>query len=584
MTPIRAYQWLRITVGTIVLVGSVAAFTDVGDRLGEALVHAFFWPQFLPSAMAFLSGAGWAALGFAAVLLLTLLFGRVYCAMLCPLGVLMDFSAWITGKRGRKRKLPWVRGVPWLRAAVVIVGVGALAFTGSMVALGMLDPFSLFGRVTTNLLRPAVGWVTNRAAFAGWADPVKISPAPLGAVLTSVGLLSLIVGLAVTRGRLWCNTLCPVGAVLGAVSKFSLFRLHLAKSECVGCSLCERTCPAQCIDYKNHHIDHSRCIMCLKCVPSCRNAGLGMRAMWGKRRTISPSGEALPQRGSVSQLGVGLRDEVLPRENRSRRKLNPERVPSVLESYELPPSPTVSRRTFFGGVAVLAVASDGPKGEGGGRGLGQGRGLGLGRGRGRHGEEGSGTEGECENLRRPVLPPGARSLAHFQATCTACHLCVAQCPEQVLRPSITRFGLSGFLQPYQDFDHAFCDYSCNSCSQICPTGAIQPIGVVERQGIQTGIAHFRRGWCIVKTEGTACGACSEHCPTQAVHMIPWGDDLTIPEVIPELCIGCGACEYVCPAVPEKAITVDGLPVHAAAERINLGGENTVLEMEEEFPF
>jgi len=558
MTKIRAYHWLRITVGTIVLVGTVVAFTDVGDRLGESLVHAFFWPQFLPSAMAFMRGAGWAALGFAAVLLLTLLFGRVYCAMLCPLGVLMDFSAWIAGKRGRLRKLPWSRGVPWLRTAVLAGVVAALAFTGSMVALGILDPFSLFGRVTTNLLRPLIGWATNRVAFAGWADPVKVSPAPLGAVLTSAGLFLLIVGLAVKRGRLWCNTMCPVGAVLGAVSKFSLFRLHLAESECVGCSLCERTCPAQCIDYKNHNIDHSRCIMCLKCVPNCRQAGLGLKMMWGKMWRGSPvrkpaiAEPSLPDPSGKSPGGGS--------ENRATC-----RQPDF-ESTGLPPSPAVSRRVFFCGAALLAVAANG---SGGGRG---------------NGEHGGDDDGGCRHLRRPVLPPGARSLAHFQSTCTACHLCVAQCPEQVLRPSIARHGLGGFLQPYQDFDVAFCDYSCNACSQICPTGAIQPITVEERQGIQSGIAHFRRGKCIVKTEGTSCGACSEHCPTQAVHMVPWGDDLTIPEMSPELCIGCGACEHVCPAKPEKAIVIDGLPVHADAKRIKLDGENAVREMEEEFPF
>ena len=539
MTAIRAYHWLRVTVGTIVLVGAVMAFSDVGGWLGEKLVHTFFWTQFLPSAMAFLRGAGWAALGFAAILVLTLLFGRVYCAMLCPLGVLMDFSAWLAGKRGRLRKLPWARGVPWLRAGVVVFGVGVLVFTGSMMALGMLDPYSLFGRVTTNLLRPLVGWGVNRAAYAGWADPVKISAAPLGAVLTSAGLLALVVGLAVKRGRLWCNTMCPVGAVLGAVSKFSVFRLRLEESACVGCSLCERTCPAQCIDYKNNHVDHSRCIMCLKCVPNCRQAGIGLRLMWRKQRRESPAAE--PTEPATS----------------------------------LPPSPAVSRRVFFAGAAILATSPGG----GNGRGRGRGNGRGRGRGQGRHGKGGG-----RYSLRRPVLPPGARSLAHFQATCTACHLCVAQCPQQVLRPSITRFGLAGFLQPYQDYEVSFCDYDCNECSQVCPTGAIQQISVEERHGIQTGIAHFHRGRCIVKTNGTACGACSEHCPTQAVHMIPFGDDLTIPEVTPELCIGCGACEHVCPARPDKAIVLDGLPVHGAAQKIKLTGENTVREMEEEFPF
>ena len=161
---------------------------------------------------------------------------------------------------------------------------------------------------------------------------------------------------------------------------------------------------------------------------------------------------------------------------------------------------------------------------------------------------------------------------------------MANCPDQVLRPSITKFGLAGFLQPYQDFDVSFCSYNCSNCSDICPTGAIRPVTVERRKTIRTGTAEFFRGRCIVKTEGTSCGACSEHCPTQAVHMVPWKNGLTIPEVEPELCIGCGGCEFICPVRPKKAIIVNGLKVHETAKLPDLGQSNTVREMEEEFPF
>jgi len=195
-----------------------------------------------------------------------------------------------------------------------------------------------------------------------------------------------------------------------------------------------------------------------------------------------------------------------------------------------------------------------------------------------------GPNGLSQRDKPAVLPPGARSLAHFQSHCTACQLCVANCPDQVLRPSITQHGLAGFLQPYQDFETSFCSYNCSNCSEVCPTGAIQPITVEDRRTVRTGVAEFFRGRCIVKTEGTSCGACNEHCPTQAVHMVPWKNGLTIPEVDPELCIGCGGCEFICPVRPNKAIIVSGLAVHERAKPIVVGQKNTVREMEEEFPF
>jgi ferredoxin len=183
-----------------------------------------------------------------------------------------------------------------------------------------------------------------------------------------------------------------------------------------------------------------------------------------------------------------------------------------------------------------------------------------------------------------VLPPGAISLAHFQSRCTACQLCVANCPDQVLRPSVTEHGLAGFLQPYQDFDVAFCSYNCSNCSQVCPTGAIRPVTVEERRLVRTGVANFFIDRCVVNVKGTSCGACSEHCPTQAVHMIPWKNGLTIPEVDPKLCVGCGGCEFICPVRPDKAIVVAGLSAHERADPVVRGKTNTVREIEEEFPF
>jgi len=187
----------------------------------------------------------------------------------------------------------------------------------------------------------------------------------------------------------------------------------------------------------------------------------------------------------------------------------------------------------------------------------------------------------------PVAPPGAGDLARFNDLCIACHLCVSACPYGVLQPAMLEYGLSGLLQPYMDYTTGYCSYECNRCGQVCPTGAIRALDLAAKQIAQLGVARFVRDNCIVYTDHTACGACDEYCPTKAVHMVPYRDGLTIPEVRENLCVGCGACENACPARPHRAIYVDGYPVQKLAERpISKPLEQKPLEQEVkgEFPF
>lgn len=511
-----AYRRTRIAVGTGVLGLSMLAFANVGGWLSIESIRGALWFQFVPSLLSATEGLVWLSAGFLAVLVLTLLFGRVYCAALCPLGVLMDVSAWLARRNGRKRALPYRSGQSGLRISVVALClIGLLA--GLAWPLAFLDPYSVFGKITSATLRPVIGSLNNLLSTTGWGLPVKWSPVDPVTLAVALGLLAAVVALAVTRGRLWCNTVCPVGAVLGLFSRHALFRLKIEDSECVGCSVCERVCPAQCIDFRNHRIDHSRCVMCFDCVTSCKRSGIHL--------------DWLPGPGPEKTNKVGKTS---------------------------PASPKLDRRGLIVGAALVpAVALAGgdrhPALDGGRR-------------------------------PRPVLPPGAQSLEHFQSLCTACHLCVTNCPEQVLRPSITAHGLAGFLQPYQDFEVSFCSYNCSNCSQICPTGAIQSISTEERRTVRTGVAHFFQDLCVVKTEGTSCGACNEHCPTQAVHMVPWKDGLTIPQIDEELCIGCGGCEFICPVRPDRAIVVDGLNHHETAMAVDRGRKNKVREIAKEFPF
>ena len=524
---LKIYRIVRATVGLIVLTSCTLVFADIGDWLSAFQARVVVWPQFAPSLLNIFGKAGWIAGGCVGVIGLTWLFGRVYCSMLCPLGILMDVAAKLAKRTGKRRKLLYVEGRTWLRISAVAVCGGGLLL-GTAVPLGMLDPYSVFGRVVAGTLRPLCMWTNHGLAALGWAHPVVVSPVHWATALVACGMLALIVSLAVLRGRLWCNTLCPVGAVLGYFSRHAWLRLRIASSQCVSCSLCERVCPSQCIDFRHHKIDHSRCVMCLDCVSSCRKNGISF--VRGGKLAALPELAGLPP----------------------RRAEKCDRV-----EWAAPESWGIKRRGFLAlAASVPAVALA---------------------------ESGVPKDLDQRN-KQVVLPPGARGIDHFRSHCTACHLCVVNCPDQVLRPSITRHGLSGFLQPYQDFDVSFCSYNCSDCSHICPTGAIQPLSVEERKGVQAGVVRLFEDRCVVHTAGTSCGACAEHCPTQAVHMVPFKGNLTAPEITAELCVGCGGCEFICPVRPSKAIIVEGLDTHRAAKIPDRGKANTVRKMDQEFPF
>jgi ferredoxin len=138
------------------------------------------------------------------------------------------------------------------------------------------------------------------------------------------------------------------------------------------------------------------------------------------------------------------------------------------------------------------------------------------------------------------------------------------------------------MQPHMDYAVEYCNYECTICSEVCPTGAIMPLTVEDKKLTQIGKVNLILDKCVVITDDTACGSCSEHCPTQAVTMVPYNDELTIPEIRTDICIGCGACEYACPVRPYTAIFVDGNSIHQVAMTPEV--EELDVEIHEDFPF
>ena len=150
----------------------------------------------------------------------------------------------------------------------------------------------------------------------------------------------------------------------------------------------------------------------------------------------------------------------------------------------------------------------------------------------------------------PVLPPGAVDRKDFNVKCVACGLCIANCRGGCLTASTS---LKRFGQPEMDFRRGYCLTGCaQQCAKVCPAGAIHPLDGVARKNVHTGHAIWKKDLCIRETDGVECTACSRKCPVGAIHIVEG-----FPVVDKVACIGCGACEHVCPARPMPAIFVKG---------------------------
>ena len=174
-------------------------------------------------------------------------------------------------------------------------------------------------------------------------------------------------------------------------------------------------------------------------------------------------------------------------------------------------------------------------------------------------------------------------MEQFLDRCTACHLCISECPTGVLLPSFGEYGFIGIMKPRMDYRMAFCNYDCRRCGEVCPDGAIDLLDLAAKHLAKIGEAQFNRDQCVVITNGTDCAACSEHCPTKAVTPVPYGKNLRLPFMRNDFCIGCGACEYACPAKPDKAIKVTGWPRHSVA-KIVVEPKATLPKSNNDFPF
>ena len=455
---------LRIAAAVVCFTLVTLLFLDFTGTL-----HAWFgWLariQFLPALLAVNVGV------VAALVVATLLFGRVYCSVVCPLGVMQDGISHLAGRR-TKNRFRYSPAKTALRYTVLALFIAALAAgIGSLVAL--LAPYSAYGRIAQNLLAPLWGWGNNLLAYfaeridsyAFYRTNVWVRSAATFAVAAAT--FALIAVLAWRNGRTWCNTVCPVGTVLGFLARFSLLRPVIDTEKCVGCNRCARNCKASCIDVEHHRIDYSRCVVCMDCIDTCHKNAIAYEL---RPKTRKPGKE-------------------------EKRESGREENPAGL-----------SRRSFLSLTGIFA----------------------------------------------------AHTALRAQEKLTDGGLAVIE------QKKIPR-RLATLMQPEMSYERGYCRPECTKCSEVCPAGAILPVTAAEKSSVQIGHAVWIRANCVPLTDGVDCGNCARHCPSEAITMVPSDtadpDSPKIPVVNTERCIGCGACENLCPARPFSAIYVEGHERH-----------------------
>ena len=587
---------IRITLAAICFVAITLLFLDFTGTL-----HLWFgWLakiQFLPAVL---------ALNFvviAILLVLTLLFGRIYCSVICPLGIFQDCVSNLSSRRkGKKARFSYSKEIKWLRYGVLVLFVIALV-AGLNALVALLAPYSAYGRMVQSLLAPVWQWGNNLLAWIAERQDsyafvtkdvwLKSLPTLIVAAVTFV----VVVVLAWRNGRTYCNTICPVGTTLSFFSRFAMFRPVIDKSKCKSCHACERKCKAACIDVDNHKIDYSRCVDCFDCIDSCRLGALKYWFAWGRGVGTGSTGARTPQNAPVGSKMTS--DESKNGQNRSSAAPTPVAEPVVRQG-----SPTVSCiRSTCHKVAEPVVRQGSPTAEVTDNGKGvstidatspvaepveatdKGRRAFLVGGaaviggsllssipmraeeeeikdKKRDGGFAEVLPKKAPNRKTPVTPFGSESVEKFYKHCTACQLCVTVCPNNVLRPSSR---LEHLMQPEMSFEKGYCRPECVKCSEVCPAGAILKITPEEKTEWKVGTAGVDYDLCVVNRDGVSCGNCARHCPVGAIRMVRKNPDdeksPRIPSVNEEKCIGCGACENLCPSRPISAITVNGYSVH-----------------------
>ena len=418
---------------------------------------------------------------------LSLVLGRFFCGWVCPIGTVLDLVrplAFWQKEQTSSLSRGFHRGKNSNARYFILAGV-MVAGLFSIQALGWLDPLVIF----------------HRAANAMAIDFFALQQPAVHAMLSLVSLAFVaIVALELWQPRFWCRNLCPLGALLSLVSRFSLLNRKVTNA-CTLCGDCRRTCPMNAIPKEPHETSYADCTFCLECDESCPNQGItfgfgglaGTRWQRGARQTNAQGAVVFDGKYVIAAPAASL----------AARK----------------PAAQLTRREAISGAAVgLAGFAVAPL---------------------------AGLAPQTKVIR----PPGAMQEDEFLRTCIACQECVRVCPTHGLRPVFLEAGLSGIGTPRLVPRQGGCSLnpSCpDLCAKVCPVGALQPI---EPKDLKLGLAVVTPTLCLAWDQGVKCLVCVEACLVHAA--VAYQGRVTVD---PQKCTGCGRCESGCP-VPGSAIRV-----------------------------
>ena len=506
--------------------GTFSAASDKAIRL-PLPVEAFLLADPFVAAMTFLSthavyrGLAW-SLG---ILALTLLFGRVFCGWICPFGTLHQVFGWIFPSRYLKgnKRVESNKTKGWQAGKYYIMwGFLGAALAGSAIG-GLLDPICVAVRAIGLGVVPALQYLGIRSATVAAGTNLRSVQTASDSSQdffaqtvwtanqayfhqTWLIVFALIAILYMNRviPRFWCRALCPLGSFLGVLSRFAIFGMEKDHAKCTDCNLCLVHC--QGADSPQGGVKHRQdeCFVCFNCESACPEDVIKFKFLPGRKSEIV--------------------------------------------------KPDLQRRTLLASTAAGAVAIPAMR---------------------------IANWPDKAYSEKVIRPPGAVEERQFLERCIRCAECMKVCPNNALHPAFFEAGLEGLWTPILIPRIGYCEYSCVLCGQVCPTGAIQKITEKQKMGIgqkpiSMGTAMYDQGRCLPWAMATPCIVCEEFCPTSPKAI--WAEEVEVPKreshygasgeqakmttikvqrphVDPTLCIGCGACEKVCPIVDKPAVYV-----------------------------
>ncbi len=430
-------------------------------------------------------------------LVLTLVLGRFFCGWVCPFGAINQFFSWIFKKSKKEKK-----GVnkPLLKLKyVLLAAIIVSALLGTHWG-GWLDPFSLLIRSATTAVNPSVNYLVNQSLKAGAGDTGIVSKGlkPLYNAARDNVLTA--------KQRVYTQSVI-IGLIL-----FFLLLMNLYKRR----FFCNYLCPLGALygitarfSLLNLKPDKN-CISCNACAKNCTYNGSPYQD-YMKSECVT----CFNCIGDCPTDAVEVRFELPKKANRTRIDLG--------------------RRRMLGTAAAGLAAAALPKVL---------------------------VQSESKT-HRFTRPPGSVTEKEFLARCVRCGQCMQTCPTNFIQPALFEAGLEGLWTPVLNPQAGYCEYECRKCTQVCPTKAIEKLTLQQKKEFKIGTAVVDRNRCYTYADGYNCAVCEEHCPVpeKAIkfrEVDTWnfkGKLVKVKQiyVVPELCIGCGICENVCPRIDAPGI-------------------------------